>query len=133
MLRWTLKNYTDRTDVRLDRDKKLNAAKQTTRKAGVLAGVGMIASDMITDKKLGERPRMERPDSSAKDKYAQYLKDEFAKKETTEANRVYKTYDEKFGDAVASNTSTPTSTSTSTPTVFYIMQHATQSRNYCSY
>ena len=109
----TTKNYLDRTDVTVQAYKDKQKAEKGQRKAGILAGIGMLASDMITENKLGDAPRMERPDSSAMDKYAQYLKDDQAKREATEANRVYKTYDEKYGELTGKNTSTSTPTSPS--------------------
>jgi len=57
-------NYTDRINVRLDRAKKLEAAKSTTRKAGMLGAAGLLASEAIREGRMPEAPRRERPDDS---------------------------------------------------------------------
>ena len=60
-------NYADRTDVKLDRDKKIRAAETKTRKAGMLSAVGLLASEAIADGRKPEAPRRERSNFSAYD------------------------------------------------------------------
>ena len=66
----TTKNYLDRTDVTVQAYKDKQKAEKGQRKAGILAGIGMLASDMITENKLGDAPKRERQDFSSIDKYA---------------------------------------------------------------
>ena len=65
----TTKNYLDRTDVTVQAYKDKQKAEKGQRKAGILAGIGMIASDMITENKLGDAPKRERQDFSSIDSF----------------------------------------------------------------
>ena len=60
----TAQSITDRNDVKVKALKDKQKAAKSERKAGILAGIGMIASDIITENKMGEAPRRERPDDS---------------------------------------------------------------------
>ena len=65
----TTKNYLDRTDVTVQAYKDKQKAEKGQRKAGILAGIGMIASDMITENKMGDAPKRERQDFSSIDSF----------------------------------------------------------------
>jgi len=88
-------SITDRNDVKVEMIKDKQKADKSKRKAGILAGVGMIASDMITENKLGKAPKRERDDFSSIDSYMESIKSKF------EADR-------------AKENATPLDTSTST-------------------
>ena len=60
--------YTTNAKMNIDHGKKLASINRTNRKAGIVAGVGMIASDMITESKMGDAPKRERADFSVYDK-----------------------------------------------------------------
>jgi len=62
-------SITDRNDVKVKTIKNEQKAQKSERKAGILAGIGMIASDIITENKMGEAPRRERPDDSVSRDY----------------------------------------------------------------
>ena len=68
---------TDRADVKLDRDKKLRAAKSTTRKAGMLGAAGLLASEAIADGRRPEKPVMAKQDFSSKRKVIEELQADF--------------------------------------------------------
>ena len=74
-----------RNEIKIQSDKDLAKAKQGTRKAGIVAGLGMIASDMITDNKLGEAPKRERADFSP---YEKNLGDRKAKLDADKAKEL---------------------------------------------
>ena len=97
-------SITDRADVKADLYNKRKAADKSKRKAGIVAGIGMIASDMITENKMGKAPRRERDDFSSIDSYMESIKSKF------EADRAKEL-------ATPLDTSTPVDTSKpSTPT-----------------
>ena len=92
----------DRNDVKVKAVKDKQKADKSKRKAGILAGIGMIASDIITENKMGEAPRRERDDFSSIDTYMQSIKSKFEKDRAKEL-------------ATPLDTSISTSTSTSKP------------------
>ncbi len=57
------------TDIKIKSYKDQQKQEQGKRKAGILAGIGMIASDIITENKLGEAPKRERQDFSSIDEF----------------------------------------------------------------
>ena len=56
--------YTTNAKMNIDHSKKLASINSTNRKAGIVGALGMLGSDIITEGKIGEAPRRERPDDS---------------------------------------------------------------------
>ena len=59
----------DLTEMKVDEFKNRQSAGKSKRKAGIVAGIGMIASDIITENKLGDAPKRERQDFSSIDSF----------------------------------------------------------------
>jgi hypothetical protein len=75
-------SITDRGSVKAGIYDKQKSADKSKRKAGIVAGIGMIASDIITENKMGKAPRRERDDFTSIDSYMESIKSKF------EADRV---------------------------------------------
>jgi len=88
-------SITDRGSVKAGIYDKQKSADKSKRKAGIVAGIGMIASDIITENKMGKAPRRERDDFTSIDSYMESIKSKF------EADRVKEL-------ATPLDTSTPT-------------------------
>ena len=110
----------ERTKIGIQSDKDLAAAKQTTRKAGIIGALGMLGGEIITDSKMGEAPRMERPDFTALDKIGADRQANLDERKATEAARVDVPYAEKMAAfknkyIQPSNSTTALNTGTVTP------------------
>ena len=91
-------------------DKDLAAAKGKTRKAGIIGALGMLGGEIIADSKMGEAPRMERPDFTALDKIGTDRQANLDKRKATEAARVDVPYAEKMAALKGKNTQPSNST-----------------------
>ena len=101
-----------KTKIGIQSDKDLAAAQKTTRKAGIVAGLGMLTSDMITDSKMGEAPRKERADFSVYDKL---LADSKAKLDADKTKELATPLDTSTATTPSAPTNTAVLNSSATP------------------
>ncbi len=101
----TAQSITDRAGVKADLYNKQKAADKSKRKAGIVAGIGMIASDMITENKIGKAPKRERDDFSSIDSYMESIKSKF---EADRAKELAKPLDTSTASKSLNTSSTPT-------------------------
>ena len=102
----------EKVKIGIKSDKDLAAAKNTTRKAGIVGALGMLGGEIIADSKLGEAPRRERPDWSVIDDLTTKRQADLDARKKIEAGRVPVPYSEKLAKYgvtdTTSNTSAPT-------------------------
>ena len=82
----------------IDHNKKLASINSTNRKAGIVGALGMLGSDLITESKMGEAPRMERPDFTTLDKIGTDRQADLDRRKEIEAGRVSMSYAEKMAE-----------------------------------